>query len=115
MTAKMIKIATDFSRFPAGRFYSDGPYSGEKFREELLLPMFSESGEQERIEINLDRTRGYGSSFLEEAFGGMVRQLKPQSLQNILQKITFISNDDDTLIPEIREYMNEAFDACHHS
>ena len=65
-----IAIATDFSPYPAGRFRSDGPFSGEKFREEFLLPALQSS---EPVTVTLAGTKGYGSSFLEEAFGGLVR------------------------------------------
>ncbi len=115
MTDKMIEIAKDFSRFPAGRFYTDGPYSGQKFLEELLLPMLQETTSQGTIKIDLDRTRGYGSSFLEEAFGGMVRKTRPVSLEEALHKIKFISEEDDTLVPEIHEYMTDAFNDQHNT
>jgi STAS-like domain of unknown function (DUF4325) len=65
-----ISIANDFSRVPAGRYKADGPFSGERFREELLLPMLRKGG---RLEVELDGVEGYGSSFLEEAFGGLIR------------------------------------------
>lgn len=66
----MITIAEDFSENPAGRFRTDGPFSGEYFREDFLVPKLKDADE---LVIVLDGTRGYGSSFLEEAFGGLVR------------------------------------------
>lgn len=65
-----INIAADFSRSPAGRFYSDGPFSGERFREELLVPALKRG---DSVVVNLKGVLGFGSSFLEEAFGGLVR------------------------------------------
>jgi hypothetical protein len=65
-----ISIANDFSDCPAGRFKTDGPFSGERFREEWLIPALKKA---EEVEVNLDGALGYGSSFLEEAFGGLVR------------------------------------------
>jgi len=65
-----IDIASEFSVTPAGRFYSDGPDSGERFRDEFLVPALRSS---EPLTIRIDGTAGYGSSFLEEAFGGLVR------------------------------------------
>lgn len=71
MKSTVINIATDFSPSPAGRFYpADGDFPGQLFREKLLLPAVKEN---DRVVINLDGTDGYGSSFLEEAFGGLVR------------------------------------------
>jgi hypothetical protein len=65
-----IFVATDFSKFPAGRFYSDGEFSGQRFREEFLLPALRSS---DNVKVILAGTKSYGSSFLEEAFGGLVR------------------------------------------
>ncbi len=66
----MIDVASDFSPYPAGRFKSDGPFSGEQFREDRLLPALRRG---EHVTVRLAGTKGYGSSFLEEAFGGLVR------------------------------------------
>ena len=70
MTSKLISVASDFSPSPAGRYLNDGPYPGEAFRDRLLVPALKSN---ERVVVNLDGTDGYGSSFLEEAFGGLVR------------------------------------------
>lgn len=65
-----IDIGRDFSSVPAGRHEEDGEYNGERFRNELLTPALRE---YESVEVILDNTEGFGSSFLEEAFGGLVR------------------------------------------
>jgi hypothetical protein len=70
MQTKMISIAKEFTQTPAGRYVTDGPYSGEKFREEVLVPALRSD---QLVEIDLDGVLGFGSSFLEEAFGGLVR------------------------------------------
>lgn len=67
----VISVAEQYSRSPAGRLRTDGPFSGERFREELLLPALQTTGEV--IEVDLTGALGFGSSFLEEAFGGLVR------------------------------------------
>jgi len=67
-----ISISKDFSEFPAGREADDGPNSGERFRDEILAPLLLKP--DTTIEVDFDGTMGFGSSFLEEAFGGLVRK-----------------------------------------
>lgn len=100
---KIVTVATDFSRYPAGRFISDGRYSGERFREEYLRPALEKG---EKVIVYLDGVMGYGSSFLEEAFGGLIRanldrkllieNLTIQSANRLLVKevLSYISSDD---------------------
>lgn len=72
---KSISIAIDFSRFPAGRYESDGLASGETFREDYLAKALSKP-DIEVLTVTFDGVAGFGSSFLEEAFGGLVRNNK---------------------------------------
>ena len=81
-----IDIPKDFSRHPAGRYLDDGPYNGELFRIKFLEQPLSR---HEPIEIYLDGARGYGSSFLEEAFGGLTR--RGFSTDEIFKHLTFHS------------------------
>ena len=67
---KQIDISKNFSDVPAGRYKTDGPNSGERFRNDLLMPALQTG---EKVGVILDGAEGYGSSFLEEAFGGLVR------------------------------------------
>lgn len=67
----MIRIAQDFTEFPGGRYPEDGDGNGTTFREKFLLPAINR---KQKTTIVLDGTRGYPSSFLEEAFGGLIRQ-----------------------------------------
>ena len=66
-----ISIAKDYSEFPVGRFPADSEFNGEKFREDYLVPALKE---ESTVTVNIDGAEGYGSSFLEEAFGGLVRK-----------------------------------------
>ena len=99
---KTINIAKDYTLYPGGRYPVDGPYSGEDFRTKFLQPYLA-SGED--IIIELDGTRGYGSSFLEEAFGGLVRC--GFTAENILKKIKLITNRT-SLVEEVEEYIKAA-------
>jgi hypothetical protein len=70
-----LSIADKFSRYPGPRYRKDGPFSGEQFRDEQLIPAMRQAIESNDILIvTLDDVAGYGSSFLEEAFGGLLRQ-----------------------------------------
>lgn len=66
---KTIKISKDFSDNPIGRYKDDSNYSGERFREEFLIPALRS---KETVIVDIDDVQGYSSSFLEEAFGGLV-------------------------------------------
>lgn len=98
MEQRVIDIARDFSRAPAGRFISDGPNSGERFREEFLVPTLRS---EHPMKVVLDGTRGLGSSFLEEAFGGLIRKGFPR--KQLLESISLVSADS-SLITEIKSY-----------
>jgi hypothetical protein len=101
MTA--INVSTDFSRFPSGRFKKNGSTSGEAFREQFLEKPISEG---QKVVIVLDGTVGYGSSFLEEAFGGLVRKLKV-SADRVLSLLDFQASDT-SLVDEIKQYVRDA-------
>ena len=68
----VIRIAADFSKYPAGRYRQDGPSSGEAFREDHLKPALVDP-DVTKVIVWLDGVAGFGSSFLDEAFGGLVR------------------------------------------
>ena len=94
----------DFTLFPGPRYIKLGEYSGEWFREEVLMPAIKIDN---HIIIDLDGVAGYGSSFLEEAFGGAVRKgINTDILFNIINNL--VSNDDPDLIDEIRDYVSDA-------
>eukprot|EP01002_Notosolenus_urceolatus_P015441 NODE_7987_length_539_cov_2.948980_g6940_i0.p1 GENE.NODE_7987_length_539_cov_2.948980_g6940_i0~~NODE_7987_length_539_cov_2.948980_g6940_i0.p1 ORF type:complete len:108 (-),score=4.85 NODE_7987_length_539_cov_2.948980_g6940_i0:93-416(-) len=98
-----INVAEDFSQFPAGRFKSDGAFSGEKFREEFLIPA---TQSENKTVIVLDGTKGYGSSFLEEAFGGLIRSGAIDA-ENFKNKFS-LKSEDLSLIADIKLYVKEA-------
>lgn len=83
-----INISKDFSTHPAGRYPTDGPFSGETFRKKHLVPALKKC---DRIEVILDGTRGYPSSFLEEAFGGLVRSER-YSLDILRNKMLLVAH-----------------------
>lgn len=104
MSVGSISVTKQFSEYPAGRYRKDGSFSGEVFRDDLLAPYLVR---HEVVEIDLDGAMGYGSSFLEEAFGGLVRKhkLSPSFLR---KKLKIKSDDEPSLIDEIWIYINDA-------
>lgn len=80
----------------------EGPFSGEAFREKILRPLFDHFGKFQ-IEINLDGTNGYPSSFLDEAFGGAAWIW---GSDRVLNSIKFVSNEEPLLIEEIKGYID---------
>ena len=74
-------LANDFSSFPGGRHCEDGDYSAECLKEHLFYLL--EEHPSKIIILNLDGTRGIGSSFLHE--------LVAHTSDSILQKIVFTS------------------------
>jgi hypothetical protein len=103
--ANIILVAKDYSPEPAGRFPSDGPNNGERFRKKFLVPRLKKR--EIPLIVDFDETEGYGSSFLEEAFGGLVRVegFTASSLRNILR---IESKEDPSVIEEIWLYIEQA-------
>ncbi len=102
----LITVAVDFSDVPDGRTPADSDFSGERFREELLIPKYKEAREKgEMLDIDFDGCYGCPPSFLEEAFGGAVRV---HGMEDILDSITVIANEDYTIPVRIEKYVREA-------
>jgi hypothetical protein len=116
MPQNMINVAEQFSRYPGGRFRAMGPFSGEEFRDDMLIPalraaMASSSGP---VVVVLDGAVGYPASFLEEAFGGLVRKkaFSPSELRQLLQVQT---RDPRYAVYGrlARKYMTEELERAH--
>lgn len=105
-----ISIARDFSRNPAGRRRKDGKFSGEVFREDYLVPKLAKGAGQ--LRVILDGTDGYGSSFLEEAFGGLVRARR-WSLSELQSRLIIEAETEPYQRYRIRilQYMSDAASA----
>lgn len=101
---KIINI-TDFSEFPGPRYSSLGLHSGEEFRKRVLIPKIEKHNDD--IIVNLDGVFGYGSSFLDEAFGGLIRDgISKETVLNICENLK--SNDDPSMKIQITQWVNEA-------
>ncbi|APG52639.1 STAS-like domain-containing protein [Proteus mirabilis] len=94
----------DFSRFPGPRYKYLGEFSGEEFRDDILIPAIKNNNGD--IEINLDGVLGYGSSFLEETFGGLVRHGVDKDL--ILKIRDRIISSDESIKQEVISYIDDS-------
>lgn len=105
-----ISVLNDFSPTPGPRYINEGKFSGELFRQKVLFPKVSEALEKNlHFEVVLDGTAGYGTSFLEESFGGLIR-IHHLSYERILELMTIISNEEDYLIDDVNDYLNDAYE-----
>lgn len=82
-----ITIAKEFSDVPWGRFRTDGDFCGENFRDQILAGALKTN---DRVVVDLDGVEGFGSSFLDEAFGGLVERhgFSPDELKAKLSVVT---------------------------
>ena len=101
-------VVNDFSSTPGPRYEHEGNFSGEIFRNSYLEPKLKEAIDKEtKLFIDLDGTAGYGTSFLEESFGGLIRE-NGYTKQDILEHIELKSEEEEYLIDDIKEYLKEA-------
>ncbi len=105
-----ISVCRDFSRTPGPRLIEEGEDSGQLFREKVLAPKLNEALASDSVlVVDLDGTAGYGTSFLEEAFGGLIRESRFR-LDALSKAIQFISMEEEYLLNDIKVYMQEAAD-----
>lgn len=99
-------ISKQFTKIPGGRYITDGNFSGEEFRDTVLVRLIEEAMEKDEVvTINLDGTYGYPSSFLEESFGGLARIY---GKNKVSKYFSIISNDDPLQIERIKNYVEHA-------
>lgn len=98
------KIAEKFY-YPGPRYKKYGPCSGEEFKEHLLELL----KKHQHLRVDLDGTLGYGSSFLEEGFGGLIRENNTEIAER-LKEVELISNERPYLITEIQKYIHDALE-----
>jgi STAS-like domain of unknown function (DUF4325) len=112
-TTLYISVAKDFSRTPGPRLKKHGSFSGEAFRDEILIPKFREAlKHDQKLVVDLDSTAGYLSSFLEEAFGGLVRAGNEPA--RVKQYLEIKSDDEPYWIQDIEDdYIPNAIDTNH--
>ena len=104
-----INILKDFSEYPGPRYCTQGTDSGESFYHKILNDSFKMAYENQTIlEIDINNTAGYMSSFWDESIGNLVYDFT----QDIVKKyIKIISAEEpiwinlifNKIIPEWEE------------
>ena len=107
-----ISISKDYTITPGPRYEKEGKFSGELFRKNVLADKIRRAIQNnEIVQINLDGTAGYGTSFLEEIFGGLIREngFKYENLKKVLK---IISSEEPYLLEDIE---NDLLDAKEYA
>lgn len=101
-----INIARDYTPYPGGRYPEDGKGNGTTFRENFLLPIIREG---RTADVVLDGAAGYPSSFLDEAFAGLVRK-EGFTPQQVLSAFHFVATQPGfaRFIPLVEDFIRSA-------
>ena len=105
-----LSIAKEFSPMAIGRYKTHNPLSGEVFREEHLTPMLRRAVQaRDFLEVDLEGMKGLSASFLEEAFGGLVRSGE-WTAKEVLEVVRFVPKGTyfDPYIKNVKDFIREA-------
>lgn len=103
MSNNCLSVARDFSETPGPRYKWQGPWSGEVFRPLILKKL----ERHDIIIVDLDGTAGYGSSFIDEAFGGLIRECL-MTREDVVRRIQIKSDEDPSYLEEAQQAIREA-------
>ncbi|BDU38718.1 STAS-like domain-containing protein [Vibrio nigripulchritudo] len=108
MSHKTIEVVNDFHSRPYGRLTNDAPgcelSSGQAFRDKHLAPALHEF---DKVTVDLTGFNRYGRSFLDEAFGGLIRESKFTKAQ-LDEKLSYVHNDLASVVAIIDERIERA-------
>lgn len=103
MGERRYSLARDFSPHPGPRYKSQGKHSGEQFREKLWS-WIQDGGP---ILLDLDGTSGIGSSFIDEAFGGLVFA-RNMTAADVRARIKLKSELDESYLLDYEDSLEKA-------
>jgi len=104
----IVNVGRDFSKTPGPRYEKEGDFAGELFRKTILFPKYEEAESNDLpLVVDLDGTAGFGTSFLEEAFGGLIRE-NNVPLAKLKSRMTVKSDEEPDLLEEVESYMTRA-------
>ena len=73
-TLEVLKDCGENYKYQGPRFIELGPDSGEEFRKEYLIPWLEKNKNTIDLAVDFAGTSVYTPSFLEESFGGAIRE-----------------------------------------
>jgi hypothetical protein len=101
MKKNSIKISKH-GRYFGGRYKSDGPYSGEAVRDEVFAPAL-----ENETAVSIDLSGTYiAASWLEEAFGGLVRY-RGYTVRELRARLDILA-DQPVTVQQIWNYIESA-------
>ena len=105
---KTIVVGRDFSENPCGVHSEDGPFSAENFRKNVLIPVLKS---EDVVTVDLSGVLGYSASFLQEVFGGLVRDGIFFSRQEMDSRLKVIASDKilRVFVCCVERYIDEAW------
>ena len=107
MNDTVFVVAKEFGPFAGPRYKHQGPYSGETLRPKLLAALDRIRGMPGVVIVDLDGMKGIGSSFLDEAFGGLIRSEGVEK-DEINARFDYRSRVDPSYIETIRDSIERA-------
>ena len=103
-----INVVRDFNKRPYGRYPDDGDGCGQYFREKVLAPALRT---HDKVHVVLDGYNRYGRSFLDEAFGGLIRY-EDISYEELSKKLTYSHSLVKSIELVIADRIEAARKAC---
>jgi hypothetical protein len=104
MKETTVSVVKDFSPRPYGRTDSDGEFNGAAFRQRILIPALNDF---EHVHVDLNGYNRYGRSFLDESFGGLIRE-NGYSLEELDQRLSYTHDLVKSIEAVIRDRLEAA-------
>jgi len=105
---KTVKIRDDYNWSTGSRLIIEGPHSGEDFRIKFFYPMIIDAiASNETLTIDFDGGIGYGTSWLEEVFGGVIRKDRVDA-QDVRKHLRLIATQQPYILRLVDKYMKQA-------
>lgn len=91
----------DWTTTPGHRYSRDCEWSGEEYRDKILIPALEKA---QVVEVNLDGVLGCSSGWLSEVFQGVISKLGP----DVVRRIRVTSTQYGQYVNDVRGWMDEA-------